>query len=337
MDFFEIMLQQKLAGEGGDIKVNSFSITENGTYTALPGHAFSPVNVSVPVGVFPSGTSSITSNGIYNIADFASVDVNVSDGDGGHDVEDGIITRSISGTYTNSRVTSVENAAFQDCSALTTVNFPNVSYIGIYAFESCYSLTTISFPNASYIGNAAFQYCSALTTASFPNTSYIGSYAFQSCSALTAISFPNTSYIGSYAFQSCFALTAVSFPNVTNIGSGAFYSCLSLTTVNFPNVTLIGSNAFYYCSRLTTVSFPNVTVIGGSAFYSCSRLASMYFLATSVAKLSNANAFYNTPMSNSTYTGSFGSIYVPASLVDSYRTAAKWSEYADRITSYEGE
>ena len=77
MDFFEIMLQQKLAGGGGDIEVNSLSVTENGTYTALPGHAFSPINVSVPVGVFPSGTSDITSNGIYSVVDFASVNVSV--------------------------------------------------------------------------------------------------------------------------------------------------------------------------------------------------------------------------------------------------------------------
>lgn len=49
MDFYEIMLQQKLAGGGGggDVSVESLSITENGTYTASSGHAYSPVIVSV--------------------------------------------------------------------------------------------------------------------------------------------------------------------------------------------------------------------------------------------------------------------------------------------------
>ena len=37
--------------------------------------------------------------------------------------------------------------------------------------------------------------------------------------------------------------------------------------------------------------------------------------------LSNVFAFYSTPMSNSTYTGSFGKIVVAPSLVDAYKTA----------------
>ena len=52
-----------------------------------------------------------------------------------------------------------------------------------------------------------------------------------------------------------------------------------------------------------------------------------------IVSLGNKNAFYNTPMSKSTYTGSFGSIYVPASLVNSYKTATNWSTYSARITS----
>lgn len=42
-------------------------------------------------------------------------------------------------------------------------------------------------------------------------------------------------------------------------------------------------------------------------------------------------------MSVSTLTGSFGSIYVPASLVNSYKTATNWAKYADRITVIEGD
>jgi hypothetical protein len=38
-------------------------------------------------------------------------------------------------------------------------------------------------------------------------------------------------------------------------------------------------------------------------------------------------------MSVSTLTGSFGSIYVPASLVDAYKSATNWATYANRITA----
>ena len=184
------------------------------------------------------------------------------------------------------------------------------------------------------IGIYAFYSCSALTTASFPNATYIGFYAFQGCSSLTTASFPNATYIGSSAFNGCPSLTTVSFPSATSIGAYAFFSCDALTTASFPNATYIGSSAFNGCTSLTTVSFPSVTSIGSNAFNSCKALMSAYFLASSIATLANANAFYSTPMSDSTYTGTFGSIYVPASLVASYQAKANWSVYSSRIVAY---
>ena len=121
---------------------------------------------------------------------------------------------------------------------------------------------------------------------------------------------------------------------VTAIGRHAFANCSSLTSVNFPNVTTIQSHAFFNCKELNTISFPNAASISGSAFYGCSSLMSAYFLRSITTYLGSADAFTNTPMSNSTYTGSFGSIYVPASLVSTYKTKTYWSKYADRITSY---
>jgi len=70
-----------------------------------------------------------------------------------------------------------------------------------------------------------------------------------------------------------------------------------------------------------------------NAFYGCNNLIKFINYYSSVATLAQANAFASTPMSESTYTGSFGSIYVPASLVDAYKTATNWATYADRITS----
>jgi hypothetical protein len=51
--------------------------------------------------------------------------------------------------------------------------------------------------------------------------------------------------------------------------------------------------------------------------------------------LVDGTAFDRTPMSTSSYTGSFGSIYVPMTLLNQYRSASKWSAYADRITTNE--
>lgn len=271
MDLYNLVLSAKLSkGGGSEPVIESLSVTENGTYTAPSGvDGYSPVTVNVP-GITPSGTYSITSNGIYDIVSFASVDVNVSGGGGGdHDAEDGLITRAISGAYENSRVTSIGSYAFDNCTSLTTASFPNVTLIGGNAFSGCTRLTTVSFPNAALISGSAF------------------------------------------------------------------YNCTSLTTANFPNVASISGNAFRSCTSLTTASFPNVKSInGGYVFNGCTRLKSFYILASSVAGLADTNVFANTPMSTSSYLGYFGSIYVPASLVDSYKSARYWSAYADRITSY---
>ncbi len=258
----------------------------------------------------PSGTYSITSNGIYNIVSFASVDVNVSGGSD-HDVEDAIIDRTISGVYENSKVTSVGDYAFCSCRNLTTASFPNVTLIGSNAFSYCTSLTTANFPSATSIKYAAFSYCTSLTTANFPNVTSIGSNAFNRCTSLTT----------------------ANFPNVTSIGNYAFAYCSSLTTANFPNVISIGNGAFSYCTGLTTASFPTGQVFGNQCFYRCSYLESLYVLASSVATL-GTSALMSTPMSLSSYLGYFGSIYVPASLVDTYKSATNWSAYSARITSY---
>ena len=67
---------------------------------------------------------------------------------------------------------------------------------------------------------------------------------------------------------------------------------------------------------------------------SCVTLTALYLLSTSVVTLANVNAFTNTPISESTLTGDFGSIYVPESLVSAYQSATGWSTYSARITAY---
>ena len=221
-------------------------------------------------------------------------------------------------------VTSISSYAFQDCSGLSSVSFPNATSTGSYAFKSCSSLTSVSIPKAISINGYSFYNCSSLTEVSFPVVTSISNSAFQSCSGLTKISFPNATSIGNSAFSECSGLTSVSFPNATSIGEGAFASCSGLTSVSFPNATSIGLQAFQYCSSLTSVSIPKATSIGDSAF-SGSGLTTIYVGTESdtVCTLSHTNAFTNcTNLTN---------IYVPYSLVDSYKSATNWSSFADKI------
>ena len=180
--------------------------------------------------------------------------------------------------------------------------------IGSYAFYNCLKLTTADFPMATSIGNYVFDSCSQLTTADFPMATSIGSYAFNGCSKLTTIDFPVTKFIGTYAFNGCSQLTTIDFPMVTNIGNYAFRDC----------------------SQLTTADFPMATSISRSAFYSCSKLNALALRSQSLCSLGNSNAFSGTPIYNGT-----GYIYVPSSLLDSYKSATNWSTYATQFRALE--
>ena len=223
---------------------------------------------------------------------------------------------------------SMGQAAFASCNSLTSISFPVCTTIGISAFRSCSKLTSVYFPSCTTIGMDTFYGCSSLTTVSFPICTSIGARAFSSCKSLTSISFPVCTSIDNNAFANCSSLTTASFPICTSIGYSAFLSCFKLTSVSFPACETIGAYAFANCSSLTTASFPICASIGSSAFIFTS-LASIYLLYSSICTLTNSHAFFNTDITSTT-----GSIFVPASLVYSYKTATNWTYFSNRIFSY---
>ena len=82
------------------------------------------------------------------------------------------IPSSIKVNDTEYSVTSVGNSAFEDCSRLTSITFPNsVTSIGREAFSCCSSLTSITIPNSvTSIGSYAFYYCSSLPSITIPKS-----------------------------------------------------------------------------------------------------------------------------------------------------------------------
>lgn len=254
-------------------------------------------------------------------------------------------------------VESIGNYAFYSCTSLTSVSFPEAKTIGIHAFDNCISLKEAIFPEATAVAESAFYSCRSLSIARFPKVSSIGNCAFLNCSSIKALDVTAITSIGNSAFQNCYNLStaeapkltavaaqafyscsnliSVSFPLAKNIQQSAFIYCSNLTSVNIPEASFIGSNAFRSCSSLSVVSFPSVTSsIHNSAFFDCRALQSVYLLGSTAANLQNVNAFANTPLSNSTYLGDFGSIFVPESLLNTYKTKANWSAYSNRIVAY---
>ena len=220
-----------------------------------------------------------------------------------------IVERTI--TEINSDVTSIGDYIFYGCTSLTTANFPIATRIGDNAFTDCTALTTVNSPNVTSIGNEAFMNCTALTTADFPSvTSISGGYIFQNCISLTTVNFPTATSIDGNAFQGCTALTAVVFPSVTSTGNSSFSGCIALTTVDLPSATNIGgSNGFRDCNSLSTLILRNTDT---------------------VCRITGSNTFTNTPIANGT-----GYIYVPAALIEDYKTSSSWSTYSAQIRAIE--
>ena len=126
-------------------------------------------------------------------------------------------------------------------------------------------------------------------------------------------------YIRPYAFFVSW-LTAVSFPAATNIGTAAFgYG--NVITASFSALTNIGTNVFNNCYSLTTLILRNTaqvcTLSSTNVFTSC-----YHYHGTK-------NPTYNPKGLKDGY------IYVPASLINSYKVATNWSTLATQFRALE--
>lgn len=201
---------------------------------------------------------------------------------------------------------SIPSGAYSRGSArwiLHTAIFPKCETIGIYAFDDCEKLSNISFPECKLIGNGAFRSCYSLKNANFPKCTTIEGNAFASCSSLSSLY----------------------FPNCETIGAAAFYRC-SLANVMFPKCKSIGNDAFKYatCGVSAVLSFPACEILSSSAFVSIrtSGDLSFYFMGSSIPVMQGAVFGGNTPDMK---------IYVPSSLLASYKNATNWIRYSSQM------
>ena len=209
-------------------------------------------------------------------------------------------------------------------SAFSGIYYWSTGIINSRAFKNNKYIQSIE-TNATSIGSYAFQSCSSLSQASLSMCKYVANSAFQ-LTSLLQLSLPVCSYIGNIAFRNCSSLSQVNLPMCSYISSSAFQSCRSLSQLSLPVCSYIGSNAFYDCRLLEQLILPECQIIKDSAFYNCSSLSRITIGYSGVCSLVSSNAFNNTQITSST-----GSIYVPSSLVASYKDHSIWSNFKNRI------
>ena len=191
------------------------------------------------------------------------------------------IPNFVSSDDTTYRVTAIGDAAFLNCTGLTSNAIPSsVTSIGDSAFYGCDSFTSITITRPSSmtsIGRYAFFGCTALGSITIhPAVQTIGDGAFLQCAAKISVDPDNPFYAGWYGVLYNKAMTTLLQCPISK-----------QDTLNLPtSVTAIGAKALMGCSGLTTLFIPaSVTSIGTGAFSGCSGLTAIYSYITSPMNL----------------------------------------------------
>jgi len=161
------------------------------------------------------------------------------------------MNQSITSCEINCNTRVIAQFAFQYCTELKSIEFPNsLTTIGGYAFQECKGLTSIVIPDSvTSLGDRVFRLCSGLTSVTIGNSvTSIGGYSFWACSALTSVTIGNSvTSIDEYAFSECGELTSVTIGNsIKIIGVNAFGGCSKIAYNEYDNAQYLGNddNAF---------------------------------------------------------------------------------------------
>lgn len=237
-------------------------------------------------------------------------------------------------------VTKIGGSAFLGCSSLTSITIPeSVTSIGHWAFQGCRGLTSLNIPNGvTIIDEGVFSSCTSLTSITIPEcVTSIGGGAFNDCGSLASVTIPNgVTSIENGAFHGCRSLKSITIPEgITRIGFFTFKGCRSLTTIIIPNgVTRIEGDAFMDCSGLASVTIPNtVTNIEDGAFYNCRSLTDVYCYAPEPPSVSTTDfegSWDGYPFEQS-YIEEHTTLHVPASSLEKYKTALRWSDFCNIV------
>lgn len=285
--------------------------------------------------IVPSGTLTITTSGTHDVKNYASALVEIASSGGGSgegsEILDGLMDGTIA-SYSNNTLSEVRSGLFMSCTNLSTVSLPVCTRIRPYAFSGCAKLTTASFPVCTTVDDNAFFLCSRMTSMSFPVCTTIYTGAFARCSSLTEINLPECSEVYTSGFASCAKVTSINLPVCTSLQNYAFNTCTVLTDVSAPSLKILNNSAFSNCYSLATISLPAATTISQGVFMKCYNLKSLYLTGSTICELKNSNAFTSTPIGGySTSAGTYGSIYVPASMLASYKAATNWTYFSNRM------
>lgn len=235
----------------------------------------------------------------------------------------------------------VESGAFNGKKSLQSIILPEgITVINNGAFLNS-GLEAITLPESlEGIGQSVFS-GTRLKEITIPaNVVGLGTSAFEGSDAgtmpLEKVIFNGSKIkeIEPYTFKNCVNLKEITLPeSLMIIDYNAFFGCSSLTKVVIPdNVVEIGKKAFWGCTSLTEATIGRIVIsIGEKCFDGCEKLATVICKGESPARLGVGAFMKDEERSGTKY---IKSIKVPTTAVSTYKNAAGWKDFSDRISGY---
>lgn len=218
-------------------------------------------------GTTPTGTKSITSNGIHDVAGYANADVQVP-------------------TTAPSRYIAfeVDGSGWLQRSNST----PLMDFTGVKQFQQSYMLANVYYDNTNISGPVDMSSVEGIGY-------YTCDHTFYRCTGLTSVDLSSLKSVGisgcADMFYGCTGLTSANLSSLeqvtqTNGCNSMFYDCSALANVDISSLTLVTGNTaltlMFADTSLVTVKFSSLTSITGlnsmsNTFSNCTNLTSLWF------------------------------------------------------------
>jgi hypothetical protein len=298
--------------QAGGITTESLTITENGTYTAPSGKAYTPITVDVgtfhpepvipPPSVIPDDLPKDGKTRIHysipasatNRTVIISYYGDTSSTQTTIDWEDNTTSTVTTGSG-NKYITHTYSLSGEYTATLSvdvgTIRSNNHIYGGTNkaeTFARTYIKWIVIGNNFTAINNSFAESCNNLVNIDLSQStiSLIRSSAFRYCTSLTSITLPDTvtqtgqliNYATFMFAYNTHLVKAVLSKNMPILDHNMFYYCANLKEIVFPDTpTTIGNYFATYCYSLEFVNIPDsVTSIGTNTFQNCYNLKTIH-------------------------------------------------------------
>lgn len=308
------------------------------------------------------GARAIFANGTYDTTEYGEVQVSVSN------KEAAILGGTISGSYTNSKVTNLKMYSLYNCPNLEEIHFPNCLTVEPYAaamdagssgglqvvdlplvetiqndaFAHLPNLEEVNAPSLKTVESGVFRSDTALKRLYAPNLTEVQTSAFNTCSSLSDATLGPLKTVGNYGFAYCNSLpqSDVPFGSLETVGTYGFRECKAFVNITAPKLGYIGNGAFNTCTNLERFDLGGgltetpTTGIGSNAFSGCKKINHFVIRYTGgVYPLAGNTAFGSTNSTPLAPSGA-GYFYFPRDLVASYKTATNWKAWSNKDTRF---